>query len=374
MRLKDFLSRRAGPFAGGCLAFALGLALCAPLQAQDTHRPRVILDGRDLTEQVYDEPPIDVAPEDIPNYREMMREIISKLAEYGKARDPAFRVLVRGGTMLATQSKRERDLSILKIPPGVPLSQEALLPIGALHRRFARAIDGFVLDRRYCDPNALVTTDEIALLKREGFFFISLEPCADEAQARAAVGAGQKDGVMVATTTEPDGVFAPTAKVPPSRESSGPITSLGQARNLLVGLSTRRFETKDAWVAALDRTNYDLLLIDPFFRNIDPLTAPQVKALKTKAVGARRLVLARLTIGLADDTRYYWKPEWTVGNPPWIVGFVPGEDGVYWINYTHPDWLALVGAAFAGLMDLGYDGIVLDGVTALMRDEALMPL
>jgi endo-alpha-1,4-polygalactosaminidase (GH114 family) len=357
------------------LPLILGLGVVGSAQAQDTHRPSVILDGRDLTEDVYDEPPKDVRPEDIPDQRAIMRDILSTMAEFAHQKNPSFRVIVRGGAFLATQSTRERDIAILKIPPGEPFSKEALLPVGSLHRRFAREITGFAMDQRYCDPVTDKTTDaDLAKLKDAGFLFIGLERCADAEHAQRAVTMGVEDGVLVATAVEGDKVFdrVPTGR--PVGENPNNVAELDQAKNILALLETRKFQSPKEMVDALRRTNHDVLIVDPLFNGNQPLTEGQIHVLKYKSLGARRLVLARLTIGLADDTRFYWKPEWTVGNPQWIVGFVPGVSGLYWVDYTNPQWKDIIGKTFAAILDMGYDGVLLDGVTALLRDEALMPL
>ncbi|MCF8479081.1 MAG: alpha-1,4-polygalactosaminidase [Rhodospirillum sp.] len=344
-------------------------------QAQDTHRPPVVLDGRDLTENVYEEPPKDIRPEDIPNHRAIMRDIIAKMSDFARQKNPAFRVIVRGGAFLATQGQRERDIALLKIPPGEPLSQEVLLPLGSLHRRFAKAVDGFAMDQYFCEPRtSKETKDGIAALIQDGFHFLSLERCAKPEDARKVVVEGRAQSILVATATEGDMAFDRIPKGLPSGENSNNIKELGDSQNVLALLDTRDFQSPGEMIAALRQTNHDMLIVDPLFNGNQPLTKQQIHSLKFKALGATRLVLARLTIGLADDTRFYWKPEWTVGNPPWIVGFVPGVSGLYWVDYTHPQWLDIVGKTFAAIVEQGYDGVLLDGVTAILRDEALMPM
>lgn len=347
-----------------------------PAHAQDTHRARVIIDGVDLTEQVYDEPPLPVEPRDIPNFRAQMRDILNTLAEYAHQRDPAIRVLVRNGGFLVTQHKRERDLAILKIPPGEPLNEAALLPLGAPHRRFVRNIDALVSDQRYCPPEIDTRpAEDLARLRDLGMPLFTLEHCKTPRDAAAALTAAAKEGVLpIITLAEGPRRFDRLPMAPPPDENPHNVGALSEVRNALALLDTRAFESRDALVAALARTNHDLLIVEPFFDGNQALSADQVHRLSFKSLGAKRLVFARLTVALADDTRHYWQKDWGLGNPPWLEAFMPEESGRYWVTFTHPDWLALVGETFAGLLDLGYDGIMLDGVTALFRNEVLMPL
>ena len=105
----------------------------------------------------------------------------------------------------------------------------------------------------------------------------------------------------------------------PSLENAAHVTNLSQAQNFLPMSSSERYGSRDAWVAALAATNYDLLLLDPFWRGSELLTFADVKALKFKQLGSQRLVLGSLPVGRAADTRFYWKKDWQVGNPGWIV-------------------------------------------------------
>jgi uncharacterized protein (TIGR01370 family) len=85
-------------------------------------------------------------------------------------------------------------------------------------------------------------------------------------------------------------------------------------------------------------------------------------------------VLAWLDVGHAEDEKYYWKREWGVGNPSWIVAFDRSQPGRYHIEFWNPAWRSIVGQSFAGLMDLGFDGIVLAGVEAYRRWEFMTPI
>ena len=80
-----------------------------------------------------------------------------------------------------------------------------------------------------------------------------------------------------------------------------------------------------------------------------------------------------MSVGFAEDERFYWERDWEVGTPTWIQGL--GErPGQYTVEYWNPAWKAIIGRYFAGIMDLGFDGVVLDGVEAYRRWEFMTPL
>lgn len=130
-----------------------------------------------------------------------------------------------------------------------------------------------------------------------------------------------------------------------------------------------------------------------------------VQNLQTKPDGGRRIVLAYLSIGEAEDYRYYWKPEWietaepdapetapaspgaevakpaekpsapTRPNrwpskkaPPWLGDENESWSGNFAVRYEHPDWQAIFldgeKSYIARIIAAGFDGVYLDRVDA----------
>lgn len=94
----------------------------------------------------------------------------------------------------------------------------------------------------------------------------------------------------------------------------------GTTRHELLGeVRSWGYQLQGLDVAAAARSNFDLLVVD---EEIEPQRSPQrradaLKALKRKPDGSRRLVLAYLSIGEAEEYRDYWRRDWvTAGMPP----------------------------------------------------------
>jgi cysteinyl-tRNA synthetase len=133
---------------------------------------------------------------------------------------------------------------------------------------------------------------------------------------------------------------------------------------------------EDGAVAALARSGYDMLVIEPGHNFTDyPYDTPDMlAALRHKPDGSRRLVLAYIDIGQAEDYRDYWGADWIAptpterGTPPFLVTVDPdGWSGNYPVAYWHRDWQALwLGEAglVTELAEMGFDGIYLDWVEA----------
>ena len=114
----------------------------------------------------------------------------------------------------------------------------------------------------------------------------------------------------------------------------------------------------------------DLIVIDPTLDGnpARAFSAGDIAAMKTGSDGQRRLVIAYLSIGQAEDYRAYWKPEWLHAPPDWLDRKDASFPDNYEVRYWDRNWQALVfGAEGAMLDDLiakGFDGVMMDGVDA----------
>jgi cysteinyl-tRNA synthetase len=154
----------------------------------------------------------------------------------------------------------------------------------------------------------------------------------------------------------------------PFNENSADIQSLSDARNFLYLLNPDRYATVEALLSALQDTNFDVFIIDLFYGDT-ALTAAQIQSLKTKAIGGSRLVIAYMSIGEAEDYRYYWEFAWSSSPPTWLAAQNPNWPGNYKVRYWDPQWQALIlgeapDAYLNLLLGAGVDGVYLDIIDA----------
>ena len=104
----------------------------------------------------------------------------------------------------------------------------------------------------------------------------------------------------------------------------------------------------------------DLLVTDPFYEG-EPLSPSAVSLLKKNG---KRLVLAYLSIGEAEDYRPYWQPGWKRGNPSWLGKENPDWPGNFAVHFWEVGWQRLIlGSPTASLdriLAAGFDGVYLD--------------
>ena len=88
-----------------------------------------------------------------------------------------------------------------------------------------------------------------------------------------------------------------------------------------------------------------------------------------------KLVIAYIDIGEAEDYRTYWKSDWRIGNPEWILGADPdGWEGNFPVAYWHDDWRAIwlgSGGMIESILEAGFDGIYLDWVEAYSDENVI---
>ena len=106
------------------------------------------------------------------------------------------------------------------------------------------------------------------------------------------------------------------------------------------------------WLAALRNSDYDVIYIDSFYNhralpaNQTPLTRAEVESLKHKPDGSRRQVIAYLSVGSAEQNRWYAQDDWVwvdPANPNTERSMKSGKivNGVYSPPADAPAWLAL---------------------------------
>lgn len=141
---------------------------------------------------------------------------------------------------------------------------------------------------------------------------------------------------------------------------------LGSVRSWLLLLNNDIDEGMGLQIAASD---YDMVVIDAVStqKGMEPgRSRRNVKMFRTKPDGTRRLVIAYVNIGQAEDYRKYWNDSWRTLTPEFILGDDPeGWAGNYPVAYWKPDWKQLIAGPegmLATIQGWGFDGVYLDWI------------
>ena len=101
----------------------------------------------------------------------------------------------------------------------------------------------------------------------------------------------------------------------------------------------------------------------------EPLPGDDVRRLKKTADGRRRIVLAYLSVGEAEDRRWYFDPAWKSedgARPAWIIKANCAWPGAYAVRFWQEQWKALLyksaDSMLRRIVEARFDGVYLDRV------------
>lgn len=261
---------------------------------------------------------------------------------------------------------------------GVPLVSSDLSTSGQVDTTYLSAIDGIGQEDLYygysrddkktdeSDRNEILPFLEMA--SGLGKTILVTDYCSTPEYVEDSYNLNQTAGFI--SFAAPDRNLTVIPDDSPFGENSDDITSLDQAKNFLYLINpTTDFADHTSFINALKATNYDVLIIDLFFENFQ-LTPSDLNELGTKANGGERLVLCYMSIGEAEDYRFYWDEDWNYrkSRPDWIFKENKRWRGNYKVFYWDPAWkeIILTGTdSYLGrILDAGFDGVYLDIIDA----------
>jgi cysteinyl-tRNA synthetase len=204
----------------------------------------------------------------------------------------------------------------------------------------------------------------LTLAEAQGLEALIIDYCSDVAKVDDSYAMNSGDGFVSFAADRRELDRIPTYPAAPFSTNTDPVTSLAQANNFLYLINPQDYADGDALVSELEATSYDLFVIDLFDDAGTQLTSAQVSRLKTKPGGAARLVIAYMSIGEAEDYRYYWKSSYSSNPPSWIERENPNWPGNYKVRYWEPKWKKILFGSGDAYLDRilasGFDGVYLD--------------
>ena len=291
------------------------------------------------------------------DYRQEMRNYVIGISQYAKANNPGFAVIPQNGIELVTVNGEE---------DGSPSSE------------YLEAIDGNGQEDLFYgydnDDEATPAVDNeylrafLDVSKNAGNTILTTDYCFTPANMDDSYSQNENNGYIsfAADHRELDNIPVYPAAI--HNENAQVISALDQAQNFLYLINPEKFATKAAFIDAVTSTNYDLLIMDLFFTDGTVFSASEIDQLKTKANGGTRLVICYMSIGEAEDYRYYWQAEWDSSKPEWLDAENPDWAGNYKVKYWHPEWQAIIygnnDSYLKKILDANFDGVYLDIIDA----------
>lgn len=160
------------------------------------------------------------------------------------------------------------------------------------------------------------------------------------------------------------------------RPNEPPIMNWEQVREWAIQLQPSWDQDRLGFLNALGESQFDLVVLDYSFDGSEAMefTPEEVASLKNRLRGK---VLAYLSIGEAEDYRWYWREEWDAdhegqpdpGAPEWLDAENPDWPGNYKVRYWHAGWQEIIFAYLDRILAQDFDGVYLDLVDAYEHYE-----
>lgn len=291
------------------------------------------------------------------DFRQEMRDFVVSISEYANRKAPGFIIIPQNGIELITANGEET---------------------GLLETLYLQAIDGHGqedLFYGYAEDDMASPADETAYLrsfldrsKEAGKKILVTDYCSSPEKIDDSYSRNHAAGYVSFAASHRELDHIPDYPLSVFKENAGQVDDLSGVKNFLYLINNAGFNSKEAFIDAVTSTNYDLLIMDLFFNDNTAFTTEEVSLLRNKANGGTRLILCYLSIGEAEDYRYYWQQGWKPGNPSWLDDENPGWGGNYKVRYWDAEWQEIIFGNTDSYLDKiigeGFDGAYLDIIDA----------
>lgn len=291
--------------------------------------------------------------EPIPNldFRQEMREFVQEISAFAKDQNASFFIIPQNGQEILTQNSE---------------------PTGAIATAYVNAIDGVGREDLFygytADNTATPAVDRDYLIsicdvaKNNSKAVLTTDYCSTLSKMDDSYASNQSHGYISFAADHRELNNIPSYPTTINNENTSNVTSLNEVKNFLY-LINPNFVSKQAYLDAIKATNYDLVLIDLFFDDV-ALTELDITSLKTKQNGGSRLVVCYMSIGEAEDYRYYWSGL----NKKLVYKENPNWEGNFSVRYWEQAWKDVIygnnQSYVQKIIDAGFNGVYLDIIEA----------
>jgi len=291
-----------------------------------------------------------------PVYRQHMRDFVEGISNYAKNIDPGFLIIPQNGIELVSENGEENGPPVSAYLAAIDANGQEDLFYGYQRDDKETPAD----ERDYMISFLNISKDEgNVILVTDYCSGANMDDSYRQNQSRGFIS-------FAADHRELDNI--PSNPQAPHHVNSDNIVSITQVKNFLYLINPENYSSKEAFITTLADTDYDLIIMDLFLEGENSFTAEEVSRLKVKHNGGSRLVVCYMSIGEAEDYRYYWQPSWTRDKPGWLDRKNPDWEGNFRVKYWEEAWQDIIfgndSSYTKKILDAGFDGAYLDIIEA----------
>ncbi len=302
------------------------------------------------------------------DFRTEMVQFVSEISAYAKSKNPNFLIIPQNGESLATESGYldvvdglgREDLSFGYDGDGKETSSND-------KNEMVKYLDMFVSAGK-----TVLTTD---------YVFSNSEDTPDYSDAAIRIAKAYsfstgKGYIPYATVRNLNYIT-----INPGYEPDiDLINSFSDVTEFLYYLQPKEGETKESYINSIAATDFDCVIMDYSFDGIDEFTPTQISTIKSGLNnGNGGLTLAYMSIGEAENYRFYWESEWASKGgrikskaPDWLYKEDPNWKGNFYVLYWKQEWKNIIFTYLDRIIAQGFDGVYLDIIDAFEVYEDVM--
>ncbi len=136
------------------------------------------------------------------------------------------------------------------------------------------------------------------------------------------------------------------------------LSTVSYPEHTLPMVGSWAYQLQDAEPDELAVSGFELVVVD-YSRDGTDETAysrDEIEMLKQRGV----IPVAYLSIGEAEDYRFYWKKKWNINKPKWLGRENPEWPGNYKVKYWYDEWQRIVLRYLDKIINQGFSGVYLD--------------
>ena len=300
---------------------------------------------------------------EVRDFRQDMRNLVASISAYARAESPGFVVIPQNGHELITADGE----------PDGTLELEYLAAIDGVGREdlfYGWAADD--VETPAAERDLMLAFMDVALAN--GVRPLVTDYCWTPSTVDDSYALNEARGYLSFAAPRRELDVVPEYPSEPPSAGAADVASLAEANSFLYLLNpdATAWPTKAAYLDALGATRYDILIVDLFFEDAEgaiiALSSDDLASIRTKPGGGRRLLVCYLSIGEAEDYRYYWDSSWDASPPAWLAEENPLWPGNHKVEYWDPAWQAILYGSEDSYLDriiaAGFDGVYLDIIDA----------
>ena len=298
-----------------------------------------------------------IAPDTSIDHKHKMREFVIGLSEYSKEINSNFYIIPQNGIELISSTGDED---------------------GQVHLAYSHAIDGHGQEDLFYgydeDDQATPGIDNdylrafLDMSKNDGNRILVTDYCSTHSNMNDSYVINNTNGNVSFSADHRELDNIPDFPTTIYAENENEVITLNEVQNFLYLINPENFNSKADFINAVIASNYDLLIMDLFFHDGTEFTFSEIDQLKSKANGGSRLIISYMSIGEAEDYRYYWESDWYSKKPVWLKEENPDWAGNFKVEYWNQEWQNIIygneNSYLRKIVDANFDGVYLDIIDA----------